>query len=287
MKQLFNDIGIHLGRKFLRNSSEGTMVQPGNGVEMTPVMVPESPAASSEKRDIYQWIERGKNCFREWYQPVDFGEGVVAHVTLPPDWKPHPELIHSNDNGLAKWNYIVKKHIPDVRGKRVLDLGCSSGVFSIELARLGAGEVIGVDRDETIRHRSTKTPPAQNVVAQANFVKRAFELIDKIEYPVTYIAHDIGQLHGLELGRFDLILSLAVIYHELDRMPNLVNYLATLTDHLVLQTSKGHSGELGRWADEIKIAETLLDAGFSYVEIDAPSGYSMPMIIGRKGDSVP
>ena len=49
------------------------------------------------KEDIYKWIQDGINCFKEWYQPVDFGNGIVAHVTTPPDWKPMPDLL--NDNG--------------------------------------------------------------------------------------------------------------------------------------------------------------------------------------------
>ena len=161
------------------------------------------------------------------------------------------------------------------------------GIFCIELARLGAREVVGIDRNEKIRHRSTATPPAQDVIAQAKFVKKAIELLDGTEYPISYIAYDIGYLQELNLGHFDCILSLAVIYHELDRMPALVNYLATITDHLILQTSDGHSGELGKWADKMVISSALFGAGFTFVEIDAPIDYSMPMIIGRKGDSAP
>jgi len=42
------------------------------------------------EEEIYKWIEYGIGCFREWYQPVDFGNGIVAHVTRPPDWGPRP-----------------------------------------------------------------------------------------------------------------------------------------------------------------------------------------------------
>jgi 2-polyprenyl-3-methyl-5-hydroxy-6-metoxy-1,4-benzoquinol methylase len=236
------------------------------------------------RKDIYKWIEYGIDCFKEWYQPVDFGNGIEAHVTRPPDWKPQPELLYTKDGGIAKWNYIVKKHIPDVRGKRVLDLGCSSGVYCIELARMGAKEVVGIDRNTLISHRSTNTPPQQDVIAQAKFVKKAFELLDGVSYPITYLAHDIGHLQDLELGHFDVILALCVVYHELDRMPGLVARLASMTDHLVLQASQGHGGELGKWANKIKQAEVLFGAGFTYVVIDNPPDYLMPMIIGRKGD---
>jgi SAM-dependent methyltransferase len=249
---------------------------------LNPLPLPSTDNLNS-KEDIYNWIEYGIGCFREWYQPVDFGNGVVAHVTTPPYWLPQPELLNVRDRGIGKWHSMIKKHIPDVKGKRVLDLGCSSGLYSLELARLGAREVIGIDRNQDIKHRSTDVPPAQDVIAQANFVKRAFELLYGVEYPVKYMAHDIGNPEELDLGQFDLIIALCVVYHELDRMPRLVKRLAEMTNHLVLQSSNGHGGELGKWADKMCQAEVLFQAGFTNVEIEStPEDPLLPIIIGRK-----
>ncbi len=247
----------------------------------------QDPDHLQTKEDIYKWIHHGINCFKEWYQPVDFGNGIVAHVTTPPDWKSMPALLNDNRRGLSKWNYIIKKHMPDVKGMRVLDLGCSTGLYCIELARTGASEVIGIDRNVEIRHRSTDTPPPQDVIVQAKFVKKAFELLDDATYAIRYIAHDVGRLKELELGRFDIILASCIVYHELYKMPELVHQLASMTDYLILQASQVHGGELGRCADKIRQVEVLLESGFTNVEIDAPAGYSLPMIIGRKGACVP
>jgi len=243
----------------------------------------QEPAPGATRQEIYHWIRHNIACFQEWYQPVDFGNGVVAHLTRPPDWTPRPELLRANDEALSKWPYIVKKHIPNLEGKRVLDLGCNAGLFCIEMAKLGASEVIGIDRNSTIRYRSTTVPPPQDVISQARFVKRAFELLDGSEYPINYIAHDIGKLEELALGRFDFVIALCVVYHELDKMPHLLRCLSRLTDHLVLQASYAHSGDLGKWASPACHAELLLQSGFTYVEIDAPNEYSLPMVIGRKG----
>lgn len=240
------------------------------------------PSGLKTKEEIYEWIKEGISLFKEWYQPVDFGNGVVAYATRPPDWQPDLNSLSDKEGGLGKWEYVVKKHLPDLRGKRVLDLGSSSGVFSLTMARLGAREVVGIDRNVFIKHRSTDTPPPQNVIAQANFVKKAFELLEGRKFPVTYIAHDIGRLEELRLRRFDFVLALNIVYHELDRMPALVKKLADLTDHIILQSSLGHGGELGRWASVPRQVETLLSAGFTKIEIDAPSGYPLPVIIGRK-----
>jgi len=46
----------------------------------------------------------------------------------------------------------------DVRGKKVVDLGCGSGILSIAASLLGAGWVVGVDIDrEAIKVARLKT----------------------------------------------------------------------------------------------------------------------------------
>jgi SAM-dependent methyltransferase len=243
--------------------------------------LPKAPRDGS-RDEIYDWISNGIACFREWYQPVDFGAGVIAHQTCPPDWRPRPELLHDTGGGLAKWNFIIKKHIPDVRGMRVLDLGCSSGLFSLELARMGAKEVIGIDRDASIAHRSSAVPPPQDVVAQASFVKTSFELLEGRHFPIRFIAHDIGRLADLNLGRFDLIVAFCVVYHELDRMAKLLKTLGDMTNHLILQANKSHGGELGRYSNADCHVAMLKEVGFSDIEIDAPQDYFLPLIVAKK-----
>ncbi|ABQ25871.1 DUF1698 domain-containing protein [Geotalea uraniireducens] len=230
--------------------------------------------------NINQWIDAGIKGFKEWYQPVDFGDGIVAHVTTPPRWEASPEL--DSVRGIAKWDYIVKKHMPSLVGKRVLDLGCNNGVFSIQLARSGAKEVIGIDRNQLIKQKSGSILPIQDVIAQANFVKQAIEHKEKKKYPITYIVHDVGTLNMLNLGRFDMILALCVVYHEMNDTPKLIQALSSMTDHLVLQTTLLHSGELAKWASPHILADLLIKAGFTNVEIDSPPDYSWPMIIGKR-----
>lgn len=232
------------------------------------------------KTNLMEWIETGIQGYREWYQPVHFGDGQVAHVTVPPDWHTAPDL--DSLRGLAKWERIVKSHIPDVRGKRVLDLGCNNGLFSIELAKMGAAEVIGIDRNQVIRQKSGPQLPYQDVIAQAEFVKRAFELKQGVTYPVRYMAADVGSIENLDLGRFDLILALCIVYHELDETPKLISELSKMSDHLVLQTTLLHSGKLSYWADPYVQARILSLAGYSNVQIDAPAGYSWPVLVATR-----
>lgn len=246
-------------------------------LDITPVLNYEN---LHTKEEINDWIRTGIKCFREWYQPVDFGDGIIADVTRPPLWEPAPEF--NKERGVAKWNYIVKRNMPDLKGKRVLDLGCNNGVMSLMMAKEGAAEVIGIDRNEFIHQRTYQELPAQNIIAQAEFVKKAFELKENKEFPIRYMACDVENIASLNLGHFDMIMSLCVLYHEKEKMPEILHLLSTMTDHLVLQTSLTHGGDLAEWADLYRHVELLHKAGFSKIYVDAPIGYHLPMIIGKK-----
>ena len=228
--------------------------------------------------DLDSWIQRGILGYQQWYQSVDFGNGIIADVTAPPDWQPRPEL--NPGSGLDRWNFIIRRNLPDVQGMRVLDLGCNVGLYSIELARMGAREVVAVDRDTTIRQHTGRLPRV-DLVSQAEFVREAFELRESKKYPVKFQAIDFNNLTALKsLGWFDLILALNVVYHELDRAPSLVNTLGEMTNDLVLQGSVGHPAPIREWALPERSVQMLTTAGFDFVTVDYPYGYSQPVVRG-------
>lgn len=79
----------------------------------------------------------------------------------------------------------------DLTGKRVLDLGCNEGFFSLEAKRRGATQVIGVERN-----------PKHLPLARARAAEEGLDI-------------DFRQGNMLDLaeGDFDLILSLSAIYY--------------------------------------------------------------------------
>ncbi len=70
--------------------------------------------------------------------PLAIGEESIDLVTLPG--------VFSSD-GLDAGTSMLLDHLPDLTGKRVLDLGCGAGVIGIAAARAGAAEVTMVDVD--------------------------------------------------------------------------------------------------------------------------------------------
>ena len=68
---------------------------------------------------------------RAWYQTIKFEDDIIS--------KGSPWC------GEMAWDSI-KTFLPkSLEGKRVLDLGCNAGLFSVKTALMGAKEVIGID----------------------------------------------------------------------------------------------------------------------------------------------
>jgi tRNA (mo5U34)-methyltransferase len=88
----------------------------------------------------------------------------------------------------------VSELLPDLAGKRVLDVGCNDGFFLFACRRLGAEEVVGIETDE-------------HFVNHAALVNRLLDLGGIIVHRMS--AYDIGET----LGRFDVTLALGLIYH--------------------------------------------------------------------------
>ena len=230
--------------------------------------------------DVQSWIQEGINGYKQWYQYVDFGDGIVAHVTRPPDWKAAPEFDESS--GLERWKLNIKKNLPDLEGKKVLDLGCNVGLYTLEMARMGAAKVVGVDRDVYVSHR-TGGLPKQDIVSQANFVKEAFSLVNGESLPVEYLGLDTCNLRSVaSLGKFDVVLALNIVYHTLDLMPSLLQTLSAMTDYLVLQASQGHTGPVGKWASLITHIEILSKLGFTRILIDSPLNNLQPVVVATR-----
>jgi len=57
---------------------------------------------------------------------------------------------------LAKYTRKAFRMLPEMDKPRILDVGCGSGVGTMELARLSNGEIIGLDIDQSVLDRLTR-----------------------------------------------------------------------------------------------------------------------------------
>lgn len=106
--------------------------------------------------DVWEIAEEDwANSWKQYYKPTKIG----ARVVVKPTWEaytPAPgETMIEMDPGMAFGTGTHETTRLCVRaleeqiagGERVYDIGCGSGILSIAAAKLGAGDVIGVDFD--------------------------------------------------------------------------------------------------------------------------------------------
>jgi tRNA (mo5U34)-methyltransferase len=110
-----------------------------------------------------------------WHHVMRFPHGIVS----PGSYDPR-ELFRSLE-------------LPDLHGKRVLDVGTRDGFFAFECARLGA-EVVAVDHADM---EVTGFLAARRIYGSA----------------VEYVQANVYDLDPARLGTFDVVLFLGVLYH--------------------------------------------------------------------------
>lgn len=103
----------------------------------------------------------------------------------------------------------------DFSGKRVLDLGCGDGAYTLEFASLGVAEVVGID-------------PAEVAIGAANEKAKRLGIDSKVKFEVGNIYTLGSYLAG---GRFDCIVLRGVLHHLPDpekAIGNLAGFKGTI-----------------------------------------------------------
>jgi tRNA (mo5U34)-methyltransferase len=102
-------------------------------------------------------------------------------------------------------------------GKRVLDLGCNAGFWSLCATRAGCDYVLGIDG-------------RQMHIDQANFVFEV-EGVDRSRYD--FVAGDLFGVDFREFGRFDVVLCLGLMYH-VSKHVELMEKISEVSDDVLL-----------------------------------------------------
>ena len=133
-----------------------------------------------------------------------------------------PELPRPTDKG-TRVSSVVKHAFPSLieacggslKGKRVLDVACNCGGFSVEAAKLGSEYVLGVD-------------VVDRYIEQANFVKRALKL-KQVEFKQI----NIEDLVVPDTEKFDITLCFGILYH-LENFVSVMRRLSSMTKDIML-----------------------------------------------------
>jgi 2-polyprenyl-3-methyl-5-hydroxy-6-metoxy-1,4-benzoquinol methylase len=117
---------------------------------------------------------------------------------------------------------IAMKESGDPRGRSFLDIGCGSGVYSIELARRGAQRVLGLDFSEPMLQIARRGANEAGVQGRTEFIRDEF------------LAHDFGD------ERFDVSIAMGVFDYLEEPEPFLAK-MAKLTRGKVIASFPRYS----------------------------------------------
>jgi tRNA (mo5U34)-methyltransferase len=155
-----------------------------------------------------------------WFHNYEIAKGV---------WTNADGAGPGPDYPARRWAH-VKPWVEGLSGKSCLDVGCSSGFFSLKAAELGAASVLGVDSGEQVRATEQARFAAETLGLQASFQ--------------TVSVYDLPHL-----GRtFDVVLFMGVLYHLRHPLLALEALRKICAGTLILQTittpSAGRLSEL-------------------------------------------
>ena len=143
-----------------------------------------------------------------WFHNYEIAKGVW---TNPDGAGPGP------DYPARRWAHI-KPWFEELKGKSCLDVGCSSGFFSLKAMEMGAASVLGVDSGEQVR-----------AIEQARLAGETLRLPAQFQSVSVY---DLAQL-----GRtFDVVFFMGVLYHLRHPLLALEALRQVCTGTLILQT---------------------------------------------------
>jgi tRNA (mo5U34)-methyltransferase len=158
-----------------------------------------------------EFIEQKVRELGPWFHNFQIADGVWTN----PDGAPGPQYPH------MRWQ-LIKPWLTDVAGKTVLDIGCSSGFFSLKLEEMGAAYVLGVDAGEQ-----------RNAIDQARFAAETLEL--DVDFRICPV-YDLGTL----AKQFDIVLFMGVLYHLRHPLLALEAVRPLCRETLIFQTITTH-----------------------------------------------
>jgi len=178
-----------------------------------------------------------------WWHSIDLGDGVVTPGVKTSDWLSAE---------------LAQLELGDLRGKSVLDVGAYDGYYSFAAERMGAERVVALDRwvwsvdlPALARYREEQIASGEPVEPVETLSqiwrpdelpgRRAFDLAhEALGSRVEVVVGDLLDEHIIDLGSFDVVLYLGVLYHV--RHPLLaLERLATVTRDVAIIETQANS----------------------------------------------
>lgn len=175
--------------------------------------------ARARRRQLRQAVES----VPFWHHSIDLGDGVVTPGSKSPEF-------HARELELLR--------LPDLTGKRVLDIGAWDGFYAFEAERRGASAVVAVDSFIwTTDLRAWAPPEERSRYPFPSPGRRGFEIArEALGSSVEPVLMEVDELDPERLGSFDVVLFLGVLYHLRDPLRGLERAAAVSNDLLVVES---------------------------------------------------
>jgi len=227
-----------------------------------------------------------------WWHSIDLGGGVVTPGVKPTDQEAE----------------LAALQLPDLRGKTVLDVGAWDGFFSFAAERLRASRVVAldhfawsIDREALAAYQAERRrrglpvehPEGTPGVWRPDTLpgKRAFDVAhEALRSRVEPVVGDFMSLELADLGTFDVVLFLGVLYHlrhpllALERLAKVTDGLAVIETEAVVFRGSGtralcefveddYKGDPTNWwvPNERAVVGLCRAAGFHEVRVLTPA----------------
>jgi tRNA (mo5U34)-methyltransferase len=237
-----------------------------------------------------------------WFHSFDLGHGVTTSGFKP--------AVHLN-------NELQALHLPELSGKTVLDIGAMDGFYSFEAERRGAKQVVALDHYawsldlaqhikymRECRERGVVPVPDQSGPHWRPWElpgKRGYDTIHRaLESKVETLVADFMKINVEDLGVFDVVLFLGVLYHmenpleALKRVARVTGQVAIIETAAVVVPGYEHvafceffesnelDGDMSNWwaPNEKALVGLCRAAGFSRVQTIAGAP-RRPVSVGR------
>lgn len=181
-----------------------------------------------------------------WYYAYAFEGGISFPVRhAKPD-----ALINAPERHVQRFRhfmpYLIQSQNGSLKGKRVLDIACNSGFWSIQCALLGA-DVVGFDA-------------RPEVIEQAEMIKSIVG-VNNVTFKVLEFHAMSPQSLG---GTFDIVLNLGILYHLSDPLEALQRTKTMARKNILLDTAVFRSDNPViqlRWEEPMLDIRTAYRAG--------------------------
>jgi tRNA (mo5U34)-methyltransferase len=170
-------------------------------------------------------IEQKVRSLGQWFHNIDL-HGV----------KTAPEHF-LGDYPNIKWQKFAHAVPEDLTGKKVLDIGCNAGFYSIEMKKRGAARVVAIDSDDIYLN-------------QARFAAEVSGFSD-IEFRKLSV-YDVGQLGET----FDVVIFMGVLYHLRHPLLALDMLHGIVDDLMIFQSMQRGSPNIAPLDDNYPFWET-------------------------------